>query len=781
MGKLIPCREPLPSLPKKRNKKKIDTPYENHELFGFDTETTRCGKKELRSYQAVYDDEEGNRYGILIYLNDWYAVNRLQALDISLRNKVDNYVGTLVVRCESLAELRRKCQQAHEMLLYNDQPRTIRNKNNRWQRSRRKVLRCACAFNGNFDYGAMANYTQLGELEMGTMSGAGVRYVFSAGDDNDENAYRGLRIEALYLGAMSVPFVGKRGELWDVQPCASSLWGTKGLKGCGEKVGIPKEDPDFNCPVYAMIDAVVTLETAQQLTRDLKEMGFSGMPDRFISGATVSKDVLQRHYEPFYLTKEQHEFVWPAYFGGMTGPTKPDYSHESVSDVVYGDLDGAYNASGQNLEVFDWDGAREVTAQECRKIVRKVRDNPALFWQYGSLHLHVKGTFGRCPIRVASVGCNNDVNNPSSSKGLVWAKMKNYETTLALGDFLFSEPESNVKILGGLMATKEEGRGPCIFKMAAEERKKFKSGTVGNTWWKLVGNAVYGVLANRNGKTRQESGPFFNGLMASSITSAIRYCLWIVNEAAGEECYYNDTDSAMTTVEGFVRAKKALEPLNIGFSNKTDDELKNCDVAIMAIIHGSKRYCMVSKDGDFGAKCHGLGSWWCYYKGKVRSLAHDKKLLRAVWTIGYPDHLGDVDREIAELKVFHKFSVRTQKISHLTIRYAMRQFGIPLRKTGSYGRAGNFGFLCPKLVDGKVTPHVAYDPEEAIALSDMTLEDVAMIWSSSFDSKYDYTTFDRWTWGGDEIRLVEAVPHTQQLMASELEGDISVVEMGEYE
>ena len=191
--------------------------------------------------------------------------------------------------------------------------------------------------------------------------------------------------------------------------------------------------------------------------------------------------------------------------------------------------------------------------------------------------------------------------------------------------------------------------------------------------------------------------------------------------------------------------------------------------------------CMVSKDGDFGAKCHGLGSWWCYYKGKVRSLAHDKKLLRAVWTIGYPDHLGDVDREIAELKVFHKFSVRTQKISHLTIRYAMRQFGIPLRKTGSYGRAGNFGFLCPKLVDGKVTPHVAYDPEEAIALSDMTLEDVAMIWSSSFDSKYDYTTFDRWTWGGDEIRLVEAVPHTQQLMASELEGDISVVEMGEYE
>ena len=169
MGKLIPCREPLPSLPKKRNKKKIDTPYENHELFGFDTETTRCGKKELRSYQAVYDDEEGNRYGILIYLNDWYAVNRLQALDISLRNKVDNYAGTLVVRCKSLAELRRKCQQAHEMLLYNDQPRTIRNKNNRWQRSRRKVLRCACAFNGNFDYGAMANYTQLGELELGTM------------------------------------------------------------------------------------------------------------------------------------------------------------------------------------------------------------------------------------------------------------------------------------------------------------------------------------------------------------------------------------------------------------------------------------------------------------------------------------------------------------------------------------------------------------------------------------------------------------------------------------
>ena len=216
MSQLIPCTEPLPSLPKKRNQRKPQDAYADHELFGFDTETTRCGKKELRSYQAVYDDDEGNRYGILIYLNDWYADDRLRALDISLRNKVDNYVGTLVVKCSSLQELRKKCQRAHEMLLYNDQPRTVVNKNKRWQRSGRKIVRCAVAFNGNFDYGAMANYTQLGELEVGKMSGPGVRYVFCSGDDNDAESLKGLRIEALYLGAMSVPFTEKRGELWDV-------------------------------------------------------------------------------------------------------------------------------------------------------------------------------------------------------------------------------------------------------------------------------------------------------------------------------------------------------------------------------------------------------------------------------------------------------------------------------------------------------------------------------------------------------------------------------------
>ena len=92
---LIPCREPVPNLPKKKRTRPPAVVFGNHELFGFDTETTRCGKKELRSYQAVWDDNGGNRYGLLIYLDGWFAAQRMASLDASLRNTQPNYVGLL--------------------------------------------------------------------------------------------------------------------------------------------------------------------------------------------------------------------------------------------------------------------------------------------------------------------------------------------------------------------------------------------------------------------------------------------------------------------------------------------------------------------------------------------------------------------------------------------------------------------------------------------------------------------------------------------------------------
>ena len=778
MARLIPCKEPVPNLPKRKRKKPPVKQYEDWELFGFDTETTRCGKKELRSYQAVWEDKSGNRYGFLAWLNDWYSVKRIASLDISLRNQVDKYTGTVIRRCTSLGELRQVAQQAHEEIMYEGQPRNVK-RAGRWRRSGRTVKRCAVAYNGNFDYGAMADYTELvEEMESGTMQGAGVRYIFRSAEESDDDSRTGMRIEALYLGARSVPFTLKRGELWDIAPVARELWGARNLRGCGKKIGLDKMEPDFNCPVYGMIDALVTLKSAQQLTADLKGMGFQGAPDRFISGATVSKDVMSQHYQPFYLSQAHHEFVWPAYFGGMTGPTHPSHAHNMVEGVLYGDLDGAYNASGQNLKVFDWDGARDVDPTECRHIIEVVQSNPSQFWKYGSLHLRVKGNFHRCPVRVATVGSNNDAN-PTTSSGLVWATMKNYETTLTLGDFLHCEIDK-VKILGGLMATSTPGRGPCIFKMTADERAKHKSGTIGNQWWKLAGNAAYGVLANRNGKNREQPGPFFNALMASSITGAIRHCIWVCNEAANGESFYNDTDSCMLTPEAFKRAQKALEPLKIGFSNKTDDELDGCDVASIAVIHGSKRYAMEGPNGEFGAKCHGLGAWWCYLDGRVVSVAHNEKILKAVWQIAYPEYFGECEEKYRSLAVFHKFSIRTHRMATLVRRYAQRQFDIPLREVGAYGRAGNFGFIAPGILDGELNSLVAYEPEEAVRLSVLDLEDVAMLWGNSWDKKFDYGKSKPWAFMGSEVRTVEPIGHTQALIQSQqdtLEGDISISEV----
>jgi hypothetical protein len=780
MAKLIPCREPIPQLPKYKKPRAPAVAYENHQLFGFDTETTRDGTKSLRSYQAVWDDEEGNSYGLLLYLDGWYAVSRLRALDASLRTLQPRYVATVSKSFATVKKLRQAVQRAHEELLYDGAPRTVMTpRSKRWRRSRRKVVRCACAFNGNFDYGAMADYTELKqEMVSGSMIGPGVRFVFRSGDVEDDDSMKGLRIECLYLGARSVPFTMKRGELWDIAPCAMELWDARTLKQCGEHIKIPKLDPDFNCPVYAMVDSIVTLKSAQRLTADLKGMGFAGAPDRFISGATVSKDVMSRFYKPFYLSAEHHELIWPAYFGGMTGPTKPDHAHDVVDNVLYGDLDGAYNASGQNLKVFDWDGSRDVSPTECQHIIEVVRGNPSEYWKYGSLHIRVRGNFDCCPIRVATVGGDNDAN-PTASSGLVWARMRRYTTTLTLGDYLHSQPKKH-KILGGVMATQTKNRGACIFKMTADERKKHKSGTIGNQWWKLAGNAAYGVLANRNGKERDIPGPFFNALMASSITAAIRHCIWIVNDAAGDESFYNDTDSAMVTKNGFKRAVKALKPLNIGFSNKTDDELKGCNMARVAVIHGSKRYAMLGPNGEFGAKCHGLGSWWAFVDGRVRSLAHHKPLLRAVWATAYPEQFGDPDPKYARVRVFHKFSIRTERVSELVRRYAQRQWKLPLKALGAYGRAGNFGFISPAIEDGKIVPKVAYEVEEAERYSDLDLEDVAMLWSGSWDKKYDYSKLERWRFTGSDVRTVDAVAHTQLLLQSQqdtLKDDISISEV----
>jgi hypothetical protein len=760
---VVPVMEPAPSLPEPRKPKPKPVNFKAEQMFAFDTETTRCGKKELRSCQFSFY-EDGLLHNIVYAVEGWF--------DDHDTGRIETLCGepheTVSETFETVDSLRVACQQLYEHLLYGTQTA-----------KRKKVKRCAVAFNANFDLGVLADKTTLGEMRVGGMEGAGCRYEFLSG----RTATSGLNINTLFLGAFSVPFAPKRGLIWDIQALSRNLWGAANLASVGRVLGMKKlVDEGERSFTYGVMDSVITLKAAIKLTAELEEMGFTGAADRFISGATVAKDLMKQHYQPFYLTQEQHEFVWPAYFGGMTGCLDIDALREPVEDMIYGDLDGAYNASGQKLNVFQWSAVNWLPSSTVKSIIDTVKKQPETYWTFGSLHIEVEGDFDNLPIRVGKCG---EGGTPSQSEGLVWARMRNYRTTLSLGDYLHSRPKKH-RILRGLMVNEYDRTNPCLFKMTADERKKYpKKDTDGewirenftpNTWWKLAGNTLYGSFANRNGKKRETAGKWFNALIASSITGAIRHAMWTVNEASG--AIYNDTDSALCTVEGFEKAVEALKPLDIGFSNKTSDELGTHDLAAIAVVQGSKRYALVAHDGTFGAKCHGLGSWFVMWDGRVQSVAHNEEVLEAVWRFNYPDVFGDPNPEIMGLKVFHKFSIKTLKVATMVQEYARRQWDIPLTEITKYGKAGNFGFLSPSIAEGqnKVVVLVGYESQEAVDNSDLTLAEIAYGWGRAYDKKYDYENLCRWTFEGEDIKQVKSVEHSQNLRQEGFlsDSDISV-------
>lgn len=767
MRRVVPVKEPCPSLPERKNSRPLPPNFGKQELFAFDTETTRCGKKELRSTQFSWYDTNDRLNNTVFSLEGWYEEDS----DKRIETLCGEPHTTTHETFETVDTLRTACQRLYEELLYDGVPKNKLNGKGNMARTKRKVKRCAVAFNANFDLGVIADKTTLGEMKVGGMEGAGCRYEFLSGRVRDKEVDTGLTINVLFLGAFSVPFTPQRGQIWDLQALTRSLWGAANLASVGRVLGLEKlVDEGERSFTYGVMDSIITLKAAVKVTKDLEDMGFEGNADRFISGATVAKDLMKKYYDPFYLTQEQHEFVWPAYFGGMTGCLDIDVMREPVDNMIYGDLDGAYNASGQKLEVFKWAEVFWIEPQMVEDILSKVERNPSSYWEYGSLHIEVEGDFDNLPVRVGTCG---EGGTPSQSEGLVWAKMRNYKTVLSIGDYLHSQPLKH-KILRGLMVNRDadDHSNDCLFRMTAKEREKFpkriggvdvKENYVPNTWWKLAGNTLYGSFANRNGKKRETSGKWFNAIVASSITGAIRHSMWTVNEASG--ALYNDTDSALCTVDGFQKAVEALKPLDIGFSNKTSDELGDHDLAAVAVIQGSKRYALMAHDGTFGAKCHGLGSWFVCIDGKVQSVAHNEEVLRAVWSFNYPEVFGTPDPVLCELAVFHKFSIKTEKVATMVQEYARRQWDIPLSEVTKYGKAGNFGFLSPSIEKDKkkVVVVVGYEPEEAVNNSDLTLAEIAYGWGQSYDKKFNYETLERWTFDGSDIKQVKSVEHTQNL------------------
>jgi hypothetical protein len=272
-----------------------------------------------------------------------------------------------------------------------------------------------------------------------------------------------------------------------------------------------------------------------------------------------------------------------------------------------------------------------------------------------------------------------------------------------------------------------------------------------------------------------KAGQWFNVIMASSITGAIRHAMWIVNESTPETTFYNDTDSALTS--DFETAQKACESIGIGFSNKTNEELKGCDEADIAVIQGSKRYAMQGHDGTFGAKCHGIGSWYAQDPSdptRAVPIAHNKQLLKTVWQCVYPELFGMPDSSIATLRMFHKFSIRSRRMSDTVKGYARRQFNLKSSELEPYGKAGNFGFISPNISEGKMSQMVSYKVEEAVELSNLNLQEVALIWQRGYDKKYDYAKGTRWSWKGSDVKDVQPVDHSAELAALVNDVDVSI-------
>jgi hypothetical protein len=775
MAVLKPVLEPTPNMPVARKGREPDPNYGKHQLFGFDTETTRCGRKELRSSQFAYYN--GDKIDIeIVVLKGWFDFESTVTAVRKLKKMCDVNKFTLH-EYDTVEEVRKHTQETYESLTYGEVDRLRKTRTGRIRRTKREVQMCGALFNANFDLGVIADSTDLiDDMVVGGMEGSGVTYHFNSADRK-----KGMRIECLYLGAFHVPFPSKRGQVWDIAAVTRTLWGAANLQSVGRHLGYEKlVDEGERSLAYAAMDAVITLEAAWTLTTDLESMGFQGNPDRFISNATIAKDLLRQHYTPFYLDEEQHNFVWPAYFGGMTGALDIFKMREPLENMVYGDLDGAYNASGQMLNIFKWRSVEWVNSDVVRGILNIIENDPKSYWEYGSLHIEVEGDFDNVPLRVGKCGADS---TPSKSEGLVWARVTNYRTTMSLGDYLHSRPHENVKILRGLLVTEDKAANPDLFKMCDDERRQYPKWTddgvkiseniVPNMWWKTASNAMYGCFANRNGKERLEPGKWFNALIASSITGAIRHCMWTVNESSG--AVYNDTDSALTSVEGFEKARAACAELGIGFSNKTNDELEGHDKAALAVVQGSKRYALLAEDGTFGAKCHGLGSWHVYLNGKRQSVAHNEDILLAVWQFNYPEVFGNPCVDLIGLPVFHTFGVRTKVVANRVKEYARRQLNVPLQDLAAYGKAGNFGFLSPTLVLGKVIVVASYEPDEAARLSDLTLADVAYAWGRAYDKKFDYENLERWTFDGGDIVEVAACDRSQDLNESVLtKTDISV-------
>ena len=152
-----PVIERAPSLPEPKKPKKQDENFKPHQLFGFDTETTRCGKKSIRSSQYAYYFNDKIRIDILA-LKGWFDES-VEVCKERVEGFLNEEIKITYQEYNDEHELRLASQQKYEFLLYGGQPRVKRNSKGQMKNVSRKIRKCGVAFNANFDLGVLSDRT----------------------------------------------------------------------------------------------------------------------------------------------------------------------------------------------------------------------------------------------------------------------------------------------------------------------------------------------------------------------------------------------------------------------------------------------------------------------------------------------------------------------------------------------------------------------------------------------------------------------------------------------
>ena len=449
--------------------------------------------------------------------------------------------------------------------------------------------------------------------------------------------------------------------------------------------------------------------------------------DRFVSWGTVAGSITAPVINQVVVCPEAHESYAFAHIGGYAGFTRPELSQDALhSDAGWcvADLASAYPTAAVTMGVHRWAGFRRVDGGELAEILSG--------GMQAGVCLAVHGSAEGIPLRVGP---------EDETHCIVIADMVGeYSSMMMLGDWLLADTPPQV-IHGWVPVMVDDGAAvddPYLHLLT------MKRGGVDSHWWRGIANSSYGVTARRSGVDRMVGGRTMRMPLAASITDWVRY--WtrrIVRECEG---VYMDTDCAIIPYEQWDRAVAISS--EGGFELKDKSEVPS-GFAVTVLGVGAKRYALIGIDGDFVGRCHGLGQWWLRDAGgELAPVAWTEDALHALWAAVYPDELGDPSEEWVVKPLIQRFTVKTLDFQTRLERFLVQHQGVSASDAMALCALGTEGYFV-RTMDGGCW--YSFDADESFSLSDMTLFDLANLWGSRLDLKWDYESCSRWSFSGDDL------------------------------